>query len=349
MEDLFDRVPIENYKVNDLIEGMVLKQDRNSLYVDIGFGVGIVFGKDFFESRNLIKKLRAGDKVMVKILESETPEGFVEISLKEADKEVIWYEAEKNMRERSSVNAVVTAANKGGLLLEWNGLSGFLPTSHLNSSHYPKVEGGSKEKILEELKKNIGDTFTVTISDINQKEESVIFSEKHIQSEGKKAIIAQYQAGDVVEGKVSGLVDFGIFMKIKEGLEGLVHISELDWSLVENPADFFKIGDTVQAKVVNIENEKISLSIKALKNNPWEEIKDQYQKGDIVSGVVIRFNKYGALVSIKEGVAGLIHVSEFGNEKNMKNKLELGKSYYFQITFFSPAECRLTFSFVEEK
>lgn len=348
MEYLLKTFPGEGFKVNDLTEGKVLVKSKLMLYIDLGVSIGAVYGKDFIESRDLIKNLAPGDTVMVKVLESETLEGFMALSLKEANKGVVWREAEESMKQRIVLNAKVVAANKGGLILEWKTLNGFIPTSHLKSEHYPRIEGGDKEKILEELKKIVGETLSVTITDINYKENALIFSEKNIKDETVKKAILKYNIGDIVEGEVSGIVDFGIFIKIEERLEGLVHISELDWSLVESPRDLFKIGDKVQAKVTSIENDKISLSIKSLKHDPWEDIKEEYHKGDIIHGVVIRFNKHGALVSVKEGVAGLAHISEFGDEKVMKNKLELGRSYYFQITFFSPSEHRLTFNFMDE-
>jgi len=138
------------------------------------------------------------------------------------------------------------------------------------------------------------------------------------------------------------VVDFGAFVKIEEGLEGLVHISEIDWGLVEHPRDFFTVGQTIKAKIIEIKDDKISLSVKSLKENPWSRAKDKYKKDETVTGVVIKFNKYGALVSVEEGVAGLIHISEFGTSEDMHKSLELGKTYEFKITLFDPSEQRMT-------
>ncbi len=162
-------------------------------------------------------------------------------------------------------------------------------------------------------------------------------------------MISKYAVGDEVETAVSGLVDFGIFLKLEEGLEGLVHISEIDWGLVEDPKGMFRLGDKVKAKIIEIKDGKVSLSIKALKENPWTEFEGKLKKGDIVKGAVIKFNKHGALVSIKEGVAGLVHNSNFGGENKLREKLELGKIYNFQITLFEPKEHRMTLAHVEEK
>ncbi len=150
-------------------------------------------------------------------------------------------------------------------------------------------------------------------------------------------------------GEVTGIVDFGIFVKIDEGLEGLVHISEIDWGLVDDPRKFANVGDKVKVKVIEIKDGKISLSMKALKENPWVEAGRKYKKDDVVSGVVIKFNKHGALASIEEGVAGLVHVSEFGSEEKLREKLELGKTYNFKITLFDPKDQKMALSFTDGK
>lgn len=348
MEYLFHNIQNDAHKNDDIVSGTVIGRGKMSLYVDIGQTIGAVFGRDFLEAKETIKNLRAGDKVIAKILDFETPEGYIALSLKEASKDVVWREIEEIKNQRTVITTNIKEANKGGLILEWKGFIGFLPTSNLKAEHYPRVEGGDKDKILEELKKFVGKPFEVIITDINHKENSLIFSEKGVKDEGTEKILSKYKVDDIVEGEISGIVDFGIFIKIDEKVEGLVHISELDWSLVGNPSEKFKIGDKIKAKIIDIDNNKISLSVKSLQTDPWEEIKEGYNKGDIVKGVVIRFNKHGALISVKEGVAGLVHISQFGDEKNMKNKLELGKSYLFQITHFSPQEHRLTFNYIED-
>jgi small subunit ribosomal protein S1 len=174
------------------------------------------------------------------------------------------------------------------------------------------------------------------------KDGKLIFSEKESSSDERQAVVGKYALGDELETTVAGIVDFGVFLKVEEGLEGLVHISELDWGLVEDPRQLYKVGDKVKAKVIDIREGKISLSIKALKENPCK-------KGDIIKGVVIKFNKHGALVSIKQGVAGLVHHSNFGSEAKLREKLALGTTYTFQITLFDPKDQRMTLAYVEDK
>ena len=138
-------------------------------------------------------------------------------------------------------------------------------------------------------------------------------------------------------------------MKLEDGLEGLSHISELDWSLVQDPNDLFKVGDVVRAKIIGIDSGRISLSIKALKPDPWVPASEKYRKGDIVEGKVLRFNKYGALIAVEEGVSGLVHISEFGSEAKMREKIAIDGKYPFQVTLFEPKERRLTFAYLGDE
>jgi len=226
--------------------------------------------------------------------------------------------------------------------LTWEGLDGFLPASQLKPENYPRVPDGDKDKIIEELEKLINQNLEVMIIGVEPKEGKLIFSEKTLDNQSRQAIVNTYSLGDVIEGEVTGAVDFGVFIKVEENLEGLIHISELDWSLVEDPRELYKSGDKIKAKIIDIKDDKISLSIKALKQNPWQEAESKYHKSDLVSGIVIKYNKHGALVAIEEGVAGLVHISDFGDETDLKAKLELGKTYNFTINLFDPKNQRLT-------
>jgi len=337
-------------KIGDLIEGKIIEQKGSSLFVDLGpYGTGIIYGREFNNARETIRSLEPSDVITAKVVDAGNENGYIELSLREAGNEIIWREAEELQRRRISLSIPVIDANKGGLILDWKGIQGFLPASQLRLKHYPRVEGGDKEKILDELKKLVGTSLMVTIIAVDSNEKKLIFSEKGAEVGELKEIISKHKVGDIIECEITGVVDFGIFVKIEEGLEGLVHISELDWSLVENPSDLYKIGDKVTAQIIEIKDDKISLSLKVLKLNPWTSAQEKYKKGDIVKGVVIKFNKHGALVSIEEGVAGLVHISEFGSEKKMKEKMELGKSYVFQIILFEPENHRLILNFLDEK
>lgn len=337
----------EHPAVSDLVEGQVIDVDKAAMYIDLPpFGTGIIYGREFINARDIIKKVAIGDTITAKVVDVENEDGYIELSLKEARQAMTWSEAEDALKHKTVFDLAVKEANKGGLLIEWQGIQGFLPASQLKAEHYPRVEDGDKDKILEELKKLVGTKLSVMIITADPKENKLIFSEKDPEQEDRTEIIEKYRVGDVVSGEVTGIVDFGIFVKLEENLEGLVHISEIDWGLVENPRALYQPGDKVEVKVIEVKGGKISLSIKSLKPNPWMDAEKRYKKGDAVSAVIIKYNQYGALASIEEGVAGLVHISEFGGSLDeLKKHLELGKKYSFTINVFEPKEQRMTLHF----
>ncbi len=335
----------------DIVTGTVLALHKNSVFVDLQpFGTGIIFGREYSNARDMIKNVAIGDEVTGTIIDANNADGYIELSLKEARQALIWGDAEKAVREKKQFDLPVKEANKGGLILEWQGIAGFLPASQLTGDHYPRVDGGDKDRILEELQRLVGKTLSVMLITADPKEGKLIFSEKGATGEKEKeAIVGRYNVGDEIEGEVTGIVDFGIFIKIENGLEGLAHISELDWGLVEDPRKIFTVGQKVRAKVIDVKEGKISLSVKALKENPWTNAGRKYAKDDSVEAVIIKYNKHGALASIEEGVAGLVHVSEFESIEKLREALELGKSYTFKINVFDPKEQRMTLSYAPKK
>ena len=337
-------------KEGDIIEGTVLMLDRARLYIDLPpWGTGVIYGRDYLNAREVIKRVNVGDTVAAKVVEVNSPEGYIELSLKEARTAALWAEAEDALKQKTLFELVVKEANKGGIILDWQGMAGFLPASQLKAEHYPRIADGDKDKILDELRKLVGTKLAVSIISVTPKENKLIFSERGADDREKREMVERHQVGDVLEGEVTGMVDFGVFVKIEEGLEGLVHISEIDWGLVDDPRHFFKIGEKVKAKIIDIKDGKVSLSVKQLKENPWQSAADKYHKGDKVEGVIIKFNKHGALASIEEGIAGLVHISEFGSEEKLAQNLEMGRRYPFTISLFDPKEMRMALSFVGEK
>lgn len=336
--------------IGDLVEGPVINIEKSAVYIDLApFGTGIIFGREYLTARDIIKKINIGDVVAAKVVETDNKEGYIELSLKEARQALIWSEAEIAINNKTTLELPIIEANKGGLIIQWQGISGFLPASQLKTEHYPRVADGDKDKILEELKKLVGTKISVSIISAIPKEGKLIFSEKTPESKDKEKIVGKYKVNDVIDGTVTGIVDFGVFVKLEDGLEGLVHISEIDWSLVEDPRALFKIGQKIKVKVIEIKEGKVSLSLKALKENPWVEASKKYKKDQVVEGVVIKFNKHGALASIEEGIAGLVHISEFGSEEKLRKTLALGNSYKFKITLFDVKEQKMALSFMGEK
>jgi small subunit ribosomal protein S1 len=335
-------------KVGDSVEGPVVNIDHGRIYIDIHpFGTAVIYGREYLSARDVLKNVHIGDTISAKVIELENADGYIEVSLREARQALIWNEAETAVQKKTILELPIKEANKGGLILEWQGIQGFLPASQLDSKHYPRVPDGDKDKIFTELKKLIGEKIQVIIITADPKEGKLIFSEKHEASSGShsgdvKSKADSFTVGDEITGTVTGATDFGIFVSIKEGLEGLVHISEMDWGLVENPKEMYRIGEKVRVKVIDVKDGKVSLSIKALKENPWVGASKKYKKGDTVNAVIIKYNQYGALASIEEGVAGLVHFSEYKTIADLRTALKLGSSYPFAITLFEPDSRKMT-------
>lgn len=346
MHALVDSSPVPP-KEGDLVEGTVSAIGRARVYVELTpFGTGLIYGREFMNARDILRKVSVGDTIAAKVVDAGNEDGYIELSLKEARQALIWSDAEQAQKKQTIMHLPVKEANKGGLIIEWQGIQGFLPASQLGAEHYPRVEDGDKDKILSALNDLVGKLLSVVIITADQKEGKLIFSEKGPQEkEEKEEKVSKYSVGEVVEGTVTGAVDFGVFVKLEEGLEGLVHISELDWGLVEDTRARFKVGDKVSVKVIEVKDDKISLSVKQLKENPWHAAAKKYKKDEHVQGVIIKYNKHGALASIEEGVAGLVHISEFENEAQLRSQLSLGSSYSFTITLFEPKDQRMTLSF----
>jgi len=332
-------------KVGEIVEGKVVGKKRQALFLDLGaFGVGIIYGKEFQEAKEELKNLKIGSNIFAKIidLEGRNEEGYIELSVSQASNDLIWEGLRQKKEKGENIPVKISGANRGGLLTEVSGVPGFLPVSQLKSCHYPKVEGGDASKILKELQKFVGQTLEVKIFDLDSKAGKLILSERAKETEKIKEILKNYKVGDVVEGEITGVVDFGAFMKFGESLEGLIHISELDWRLLKDPSEVVKVGDKVKAKIIEISGEKVSLSLKALKEDPWLDIEKRYKKGDIVSGKVTKFNPFGAFVQITPEIQGLIHISEFGTRLKMEEKLKIDEIYNFQILSIDPKEHRMS-------
>ncbi len=329
--------------IDDVVEGPVVAVGRARVFVDLHpFGTGIIYGREYLSARETLKNVNLGDLVTAKVVGSDNADGYIELSLREARQALIWNEAEVASQKKTVFELPITDANKGGLIITWNGIQGFLPASQLSPANYPRVPDGDKDKIFVELKKMIGMKLEVMVITANPKEQKLIFSEKGAGTTERASLVEKYHVGDALNGTVTGATEFGVFVKLEDGLEGLVHISEMDWALVENPKNRYKVGEAIKVKVIEIKDDKVSLSIKALAEDPWTAAAAKYTKDQEVTAVVIKYNKHGALASIEEGVAGLVHVSEYGSEEELRQKLELGKVYPFTITFFEPKERRMT-------
>jgi len=341
---------IKPLQVGKIMKGEVLGKGRSAIFLDLGaLGTGIIYGKEYQEAKDELKDLKIGDSVFAKIVELENEEGYVELSLNQALNELVWEELKQKKTEGKTITVKISGANKGGLLAEVSGVPAFLPVSQLLPEHYPRVEGAEAGKILRELQELVGKDLEVKIFDLDPRDNKLILSEKAKESEKIKEILKNYKVEDTVEGEITGITNFGVFMKFgKEGLEGLIHISELDWQLIEDPADIVKVGEKVKAKIISIVDDKVSLSLKAMKKDPWDGILDKYKKGDTVKGEITKFNPYGAFVKISPKIQGLCHISEFGTKIKMETALKIGGKHDFQILSIDPQEHRMSLKLVEK-
>lgn len=346
MESLLQKNPIILPVAGEDITGTVLDIGTNAMYIDLGpIGTGIVLGEELHDGFGTIKTLKKGDEVTATVITTNTEDGYIELSLKQASEDKVWEDLFAKQAAEEPVDVKIIDANKGGLLISINGINGFLPVSQLAYDHYPRVDGGDKTKILGRLKEYTGEIFRVAIINVDRDENKLIVSEKAARKSEELNLVNSYKKGDSVDGEVTGVVDFGVFMKFgKDGhkLEGLVHISELSWQLVENPRDLYKEGDKVTAQVIEIVNGKVSLSIKALTEDPWTKITEKFVVDQIVEGQVARMNHFGIFVQLDNEVRGLIHNSEIEKDRPKYTELKEGSTAKFKILSVDPEEHRIS-------
>lgn len=327
--------------LSDLVEGKVIEIGSNSIYLDLGpAGTGIIYGRELFDGLGDLKDLKVGDILAANVIELENEDGYIELSFKEANYEKVWKELTRKMEEEEVISTKVLSANKGGLIVKINSIAGFLPVSQLSSKNYPRVEGGDKNKILTLLNQLVNKNLQVKIINLDKDEEKLVVSEKAVQVKEEEKLIKELKIGDKIEGEVSGIVDFGAFVKFK-GLEGLVHISEMAWQLVEDPRQVIKIGQKIKAKIIGIDGPRISLSLKSLQEDPWKKAVKSYKVGQKVNGTVTKLNPFGAFVQLDSDIHGLVHLSKMTAEDGKAKELKVGEKYDFEILSIEPEEHRM--------
>ena len=292
----------------DTVEGIVISVKKHEILIDLGAqGVGLVPRRE----ASYVRNLKEGDKVTASVIEAEMDDGYVLLSLRKAVKDKGWDEIQAKLDNAETVEVTPFDANRGGLLVEYEGIRGFLPVSQLSAEHYPRVGSADKDEILQRLNSLVGKQIRVRILDAIKKENKLIFSEKEAIKDGLAERFAELKVGDVVKGVVTGVVDFGVFVNV-DGIEGLIHISEISWERVNNPSDYVKVGDQIEAKIIAIDKERLSLSMKQLVEDPWISEVANLKKGAKVEGTVTRITPFGAFVQISPAVEALVHVSELG-------------------------------------
>ena len=314
------KIPLKIFQVGDVVEGIVTEKTPKAIYLDIGGKTeGMVIDREMKAAADFIKDLKIGDKVLAIVTQPENDKGQTLLSLKKAALQKIWQEFGEKLKTGEMVKVRGLQVNKGGLLVEVKGLSGFIPASQFSSALSGKVQ---------EL---IGKNLEVKVIEVDQAKNRLVFSEKAVseasllkeQAEALKKI----KVSDVFEAQISGVMPFGFFAKVVIGnkkkpvsLEGLVHISEISWEKVEEPGKFYKLGDKVKVKVLGVDKKtgKLNLSIKQLLPDPWEDIEKKYPVDSKVKGTVVRLAPFGVFINLEPGIEGLIHISKIPAEKSFK-------------------------------
>ncbi len=313
MDDLLAGSDIKGLEVGDVVEGKITSVKKNEIWVDLGDkGVGVVMRREIGHGQELIP----GQDITVSVIDPELENGQVLLSMKRAAKDRGWDEIQRIFDAQEIIEVAPYDANRGGLLVELEGIRGFLPVSQLAAGHYPRVSGADKDEILQKLSALTNVGIRVRILDVSRKDNKLIFSEKEAVKDDMQSRFAEIKVGDVVEGTVTGVIDFGAFVNV-DGIEGLIHISEISWERVDNPRSYLKVGDKVKAKIISIDKDRLSLSLKQTTEDPWLEQVKAFKKGSVVEGKVTRITPFGAFVQLSPSVEALVHVSEMSDDETI--------------------------------
>lgn len=312
MDDLLAQASdsVKQLTTGEVVHGTILSIKKHEVLIDLGpLGVGLVPRREVSMSNNYTE----GDEVTASVVEVELDNGYSLLSMRKAARDRGWDEVAAKLESGEIVTVTPYDANRGGLLAEYEGVRGFLPVSQLSAEHYPRVGSSDKDEILQRLNVLVNKEIRVRILDADRKANKLIFSEKEAIKEGLAERFEKLSVGDTVKGIVTGVVDFGVFVNV-EGIEGLIHISEISWERVNNPSDYVKVGQTVEAKIIAIDKERLSLSMKQLTKDPWLDEVEQFKSGEDVEGTVTRITPFGAFVQLSPAVEALVHVSELGGD-----------------------------------
>jgi len=323
---------LKEFKIGELVEGIVVSISHGEILLDIGSkSEGIVSGSEIIDSLNTHKNIKLGDTVFAKVIQLENNQGYIVLSIKKAESERKWIEAEDALTNESILEATVIEYNKGGLLVDCLGIRGFIPLSHLDRVHFSteisKYASGSEMELKESLKPLSGKNIKVKVIELDKEKNRFVLSEKDALStytdESRQKRLEEIKDGDVINGIVTGIMPFGVFVDL-DGVEGLVHISEIAWEKVGHPNQYFAVGQSIEVMVLGADekNKKLALSVKRLTKNPWESVEENYPVGTVVKGVVNKVVPFGAFITLEKGLDGLIHVSEASEPLNEGDEID---------------------------
>ncbi len=329
MDELLESSKIEQLKTGDVVQGVVSTVHKHEVWIDLGAnGVGVVMRREIGHGQ----KLEPGQEILTSVVDPEMDEGYALLSMRRAVKDRGWDELQTMFDKQEIIEISPYDANRGGLLVELEGIRGFLPVSQLAAGHYPRVSGADKDEILQKLNQLANTTIRARILDISRKDNKLIFSEKEAVKDDMQARFSELKVGDSIKGVVTGVIDFGAFVNV-DGIEGLIHISEISWERVEDPRDYVKTGQNVEAKIIAIDKDRLSLSLKQMQEDPWLQEVKAFKKGSVVEGKITRITPFGAFVQLSSAVEALVHVSEMSDEEGIDPEkiFQLNESKNFKV------------------
>lgn len=347
MDELLADNEVKGLSTGDVVEGTVTAIKKNEVWIDLGArGVGVVLRREIGYGQ----KLEVGQAITVSVIDPELDEGHALLSMKRAAKDRGWDELQRIHEANEIVEVMPYDANRGGLLVELEGIRGFLPVSQLAAGHYPRVSGADKDEILQKLHALTNKPLRVRVLDVSRKDNKLIFSEKEAVKDDMQARFAKLKVGDIVEGVVTGVIDFGAFVNV-DGIEGLVHISEISWERVDNPRNYIKVGETIKAKIIGIDKDRLSLSVKQMTEDPWLDQVKAFKKGDVVEGKVTRITPFGAFVQLSPSVEALVHVSEMSDDETVdpEKLFQLNEKKQFKVLDIDTENRKIALSLKEAK
>lgn len=347
MDELLQGSDLQGLTTGEVVEGTVTTVKKNEIWVDLGArGVGVVLRREIGHGQ----KIEDGQTITVSVIDPELEEGHALLSMKRAVKDRGWDELQRIHEANDIIEVTPYDANRGGLLVELEGIRGFLPVSQLAAGHYPRVSGADKDEILQKLHALTNKPLRVRVLDVSRKDNKLIFSEKEAVKDDMQARFAKLKVGDVVEGVVTGVIDFGAFVNV-DGIEGLIHISEISWERVDNPRNYVKVGENIKAKIIAIDKDRLSLSLKQMSEDPWLEQVKAFKKGDVVEGKVTRITPFGAFVQISSSVEALVHVSEMSDDEAVdpEQLFKLNEKKQFKVLDIDTENRKIALSLKEAK
>ncbi len=349
---LLDKEVANFPQANDIVNGVVISASKAEVKLDInGVLIGVVRGPELYDEADEYANLKSGDTVEATVVDAENENGELELSFRIAGQEKAWETLKDAYENKKIIKVKIIEANKGGLLAKHKQIQGFIPVSQLAPENYPRVVGGDKGKILEKLKSFIGSEFKVKLITLDEEEDKIIFSEKDVWSEQQKDVISKYKVGVKVEGKITAVTDFGVFISFGENLEGLIHISELAWQRIDDPNELYKVGDKIDAEVIGLEGSKIFLSAKKLITDPWADVEKKYKVGQVVKGKILKVNPFGLFVELDENIHGLAHASqlEIGPGLKITDVYKYNEEKEFEIVSIEAKQHRLGLKMINGK